>query len=170
MITAPKAFLNFRVYMNFFATVPPPLIIALGITLVDVAGEMDLSFPPTLALSIYIFANLFGNYQLSWLALAISVLAGANVGLVNGLIITMLGIPSLIAILALLFLWGDFVTIISGGIQLAIPTIYETPIHNFFVGRIEQFLPVQILWAILISIVIWLLLNRYKFGENLPFR
>ncbi|MGB1134167.1 MAG: ABC transporter permease, partial [bacterium] len=56
MITAPKAFLNFRVYMSFFATVPPPLIIALGITLVAVAGEMDLSFPSTVALSSYIFA------------------------------------------------------------------------------------------------------------------
>ena len=130
---------------------------------------MDLSFPSTVALSSYIFANLFENYQLSWLALAISILAGATVGLVNGLVITMLGIPSLIATLALLFLWGGFVTIISGGIQLAIPTIYETPIHNFFVGRIEQFFPIQILWAILISIVIWLLLNRHKFGENLLF-
>ena len=120
MITAPKAFLNFRVYMSFFATVPPPLIIALGITLVAVAGEMDLSFPSTVALSSYIFANLFENYQLSWLAFAISVLAGATVGLVNGLVITMLGIPSLIATLALLFLWGGFVTIISGGIDHSI--------------------------------------------------
>ena len=47
MLTAPRAFLNFRVYMSFFAIVPPPLIIALGIILVAVAGEMDLSFPST---------------------------------------------------------------------------------------------------------------------------
>ncbi len=44
------------------------------------------SFPSTVALSSYIFANLFENYQLSWLALAISILAGATVGLVNGLL------------------------------------------------------------------------------------
>ena len=169
MLTAPRAFLNFRVYMSFFATVPPPLIIALGITLVAVAGEMDLSFPSTVALSSYIFAYLFENFQLSWLAFVIAILAGATVGFVNGLVITMLGIPSLIATLALLFLWGGFVTIVSGGIQLAIPTIYETPIHNFLVGRFEQFFPVQILWAILISVIIWLLLNRHKFGENLLF-
>ena len=169
MITAPRVFLNFRIYMSFFATIPPPLIIALGITLVAVAGEMDLSFPSTVALSSYIFAYLFENFQLSWLALVIAVLAGTIVGLINGIVITMLGIPSLIATLALLFLWGGFVTIISGGIQLAIPKIYETPIHDFLVGRFEQFFPVQILWSILISITIWLLLNRHKFGENLLF-
>ena len=157
MLTAPRAFLNFRVYMSFFATVPPPLIIALGITLVAVAGEMDLSFPSTVALSSYIFAYLFDNFQLSWLAFMIAILAGATVGFVNGIVITMLGIPSLIATLALLFLWGGFVTIVSGGIQLAIPTIYETPIHNFLVGRFEQFFPVQILWAILISIIIFII-------------
>ena len=31
------------------ATVPPPMIIALGLTLVAVAGEIDLSFPAVVA-------------------------------------------------------------------------------------------------------------------------
>lgn len=91
---------------EFFCDRATTTEIALGITLIAVAGEMDLSFPSTVALSSYIFANLFENYQLLWLALAISVLAGATVSLVNRLIITMFDIPSLIATLALLFLWG----------------------------------------------------------------
>ena len=44
MITAPQVCLGYRVYMSVMATVPPPLIIGLGVTLVAVAGEMDLSF------------------------------------------------------------------------------------------------------------------------------
>src|SRR6185437_2226754 len=58
MIFAPRAFLGYRLYMSFMATVPPPMIIALGLTLVAVAGEMDLSFPSVVALSSYIFSAL----------------------------------------------------------------------------------------------------------------
>ena len=100
---------------------------------------MDLSFLSTVALSSCIFAYLFDDFQLSWLTFLIAILAGATVGFVNGIVITMLGILSLIATLALLFLWGGIVTIVSGGTQLEIPTIYEIPIHNFLVCRFEQF-------------------------------
>ena len=65
---------------------------------------MDLSFLSPVALSSCIFAYLFDDFQLSWLTFLIAILAGATVGFVNGIVITMLGILSLIATLALLFL------------------------------------------------------------------
>ena len=94
---APRAFLGYRLYMSFAASVPPPMIIALGLTLVVVAGEMDLSFPSIVAFSSYIFSMLFQTYGLTWPALAAALAAGTTLGLINGLIITQLGIPSLIA-------------------------------------------------------------------------
>ena len=45
MISAPRTFLGYRIYMAFLANVPPPIILALGLTFVVIAGEMDLSFP-----------------------------------------------------------------------------------------------------------------------------
>lgn len=169
MITAPQAFLGYRVYMSFMATVPPPLIIALGVTLVAVAGEMDLSFPSVVAAASYVFATLFQDWGMTWLALGAAVGVATGMGVVNGLIITLLGIPSLIATLAMLFLWGGLVTVVSGGIQLAIPGIYETTMHTLLVGRIGGIFPAQMVWALLLSAFIWLLLNRHRFGENLLF-
>lgn len=169
MIAAPQAFLGYRVYMSFMATVPPPLIIALGVTLVAVAGEMDLSFPSVVAAASYTFGILFQNYELTWLALLAALTVGAAMGFVNGLVVTLLGIPSLIATLAMLFLWGGLVTVISGGMQLAIPAIYETALHTVLVGRIGGVFPMQMVWAILISVLIWFVLNRHRFGENLLF-
>lgn len=127
MIAAPNVFLGYRVYMSFMATVPPPLIIALGVTLVAVAGEMDLSFPSVVAAASYVFGILFQQWELTWFAMILAVSVGATMGLINGMVITLLGIPSLIATLAMLFLWGGLVTVVSGGIQLAIPDIYGTP-------------------------------------------
>ncbi len=169
MIAAPQAFLGYRVYMSFMATVPPPLIIALGVTLVAVAGEMDLSFPSVVAAASYVFAMLFQDYGMTWLALGAAIGVATAMGLVNGLVITLLGIPSLIATLAMLFLWGGLVTVVSGGIQLAIPDIYGTAMHSVLVGRIGGVVPVQMIWALLLAGFIWLLLNRHRFGESLLF-
>jgi simple sugar transport system permease protein len=100
MITAPQAFLGYRLYMSFMATVLPPVIIALGVNLVAVAGEMDLSFPLVLAAASYVFGILFQQWDLTWLAMILAVSVGTTMGLINSMVITLLGIPSLIATLA----------------------------------------------------------------------
>lgn len=168
VITAPGAFTGYRIYMSFMATVPPPMIVALGLTLVVVAGEIDLSFPAVIAFASYVFCLLFKEYDLTFVAFGAAILAGVVMGLINGLVITKLGMPSLIATLAMLFVWGGFVTVVSGGISLAIPTVRGTAIHTIFAGRIGVF-PVQFLWAIGTALAVWFLLNRHRFGESLLF-
>lgn len=169
MITAPRAFMGYRVYMSFMASVPPPLIVALGLTLVATAGEMDLSFPSVIAFSSYVFSVLFQQYDMTWLALIAALATGTMMGFVNGLVVTKLGIPSMIATLAMMFLWGGLVTVVSNGISIAIPDIQGSLIHTIMVGRIGGVFPVQMLWAIAVSVVIWMILNRHRFGENILF-
>lgn len=168
MITAPRAFLGFRVYMSFMATVPPPMIIALGLTLVVVAGEMDLSFPSVIAMASFVFCTLYQNYELTWIAFIAAIAAGTLMGFINGLVVTKLGIPSLIATLAMLFLWGGLTTVVSNGMSLAIPQIEGDLIHTMLAGRIGV-VPIQFFWALAVAVLIWLVLNRHRFGENLLF-
>ena len=49
MIASPQVFLGWPIYLSFLTTVPPMLVLAIGLTLVVAAGEIDLSFPSTLA-------------------------------------------------------------------------------------------------------------------------
>jgi simple sugar transport system permease protein len=168
MFTAPRAFTGYRIYMSFLATVPPPMIIALGLTLVATAGEMDLSFPSIVAFSSYVFSILYQNYELTWLAFVAAMATGTVLGIANGLIVTQLGIPSLIATLATLFLWGGLVTVVSNGVSVAIPEIVNETIHAIFVGRIGVF-PVQILWAFGMVVLVWFILHRHRFGEAILF-
>ena len=168
MLTAPRAFMGYRVYMSFMANVPPPMIIALGLTLVVVAGEMDLSFPSIVAFASYVFCALYQSYDLTWLALVAALATGTVMGFVNGLVVTKLGIPSLIATLAMLFLWGGLVTVVSNGASLAIPEIEGEAIHAVFAGRLGVF-PVQFLWALAVGVLVWMILNRHRFGESLLF-
>jgi simple sugar transport system permease protein len=168
MIAAPQVFLGYRIYMSFLATVPPQLILALGLTLVIASGEIDLSFPSVIAFSGFLFAWAFKTYELTWLALLLALAGGALIGWVNGILIAVIGMPSIIATLATQFFWGGITTVLTGGLSYAIRTIDEYAIHQILVGRIGV-VPVQALWATAIAVALWFLLNRHRFGEHLLF-
>jgi simple sugar transport system permease protein len=168
MIAAPQVFLGYRIYMSFLATVPPQLILALGLTLVIASGEIDLSFPSVIAFSGFLFAWAFKTYELTWLALLLALAGGALIGWVNGVLVAVIGIPSIIATLATQFFWGGITTVLTGGLSYAIRTIDDFAIHTVLVGRIGV-VPVQALWATAIAVGLWFLLNRHRFGEHLLF-
>jgi simple sugar transport system permease protein len=103
MLAAPAVFTGYRIYMSFFQTVPPMLVVALGLTLVITAGEIDLSFPAVMALSGFVFTWIFKTYQAPVIGLLLAVLAGALVGYINGFLVARLRVPSIMATLATQF-------------------------------------------------------------------
>ena len=50
MYFSPQTFLHSRIYIAFMSTIPFATILALGLTLLIVAGELDLSFPAIMAI------------------------------------------------------------------------------------------------------------------------
>ena len=81
MVSAPRTFLGYRIYMAFLASVPPPIILALGLTFVVIAGEMDLSFPSIVAFASYVFSALFKFQDLTFVAMAVTLVLSAGLGL-----------------------------------------------------------------------------------------
>ena len=169
MMAAPKTFLNHYIYMSFLSTVPAPLILGLGLTLIIAAGEIDLSFPSVIAFAGFIFAYLFKNYEATWLALAAALAAGIFIGFMNGLIIVKIGMPSIIATLSTGFFWTGLTVVFSGGLSYNIAELENQFIYTFFVHRLGGMIPMQSLWALAIAIILWFILNRHSFGEHLLF-
>ncbi len=160
MITAPDVFLKYRIYMSFLQTVAPPLILALGLTFVITAGEMDLSFPATVAFSGFVFAwgyktfdDSLGRAWAAWLGVALALGAGGFVGLVNGIMVAKIGVPSIMATLAAQFFWNGVTVLLSGGLQGTLKGFYDyvqgqkgpedNIVHKIFVGRIYGIIPDQ---------------------------
>lgn len=168
IIAAPEVFLSLPIYMSFLTTVPPVLVLALGLTFVIAAGEIDLSFPSVIAFSGYVLAMLYRDHQLVWPAVLAAVAAGALIGLINGLIVAYVGVPSIITTLATEFFWGGITTVISGGTSYSLRTVQETSMWVVFVGKIGEF-PLQALWAIGLTILLWFIMNRHRFGEHVLF-
>jgi simple sugar transport system permease protein len=183
IITAPDVFLKYRIYMSFLQTVAPPLILALGLTFVITAGEIDLSFPAVVAFSGFVFAwgyRTFGQTWWSgWVGLILALIAGGVVGCINGLIVARIGVPSIMATLAAQFFWNGVTVLLVGGLSWNLKGIDNNLVHKLFVGRIYGVIPdqgrgrigvpSQALWALALAIVLWFILNRHKFGESIMF-
>lgn len=172
ILTAPKVFTSYRIYMSFLQTVPPVLVCALGLTFVITAGEIDLSFPAVVAASGFVFSWMFKTVQEPWAPWAGFVLAlavGALIGYVNGLLIARIGVPSIMATLAAQFFWYGVTVLLAGGLQSDIKEIRDHVIHTIFVGRLFEVVPIQALWALALAIFLWFILNRHQFGEAIMF-
>jgi simple sugar transport system permease protein len=168
MASAPNVFLHWPIYRSFLTTVPPVLLLALGLTLVIAAGEIDLSFPSVIAFSGYLLAVCFKDWGLPWLGVPLALLGGALVGWLNGFLVAIIGVPSIIATLATQFFWSGLTTGISGGISYSLRTADDSAVWSLFVGSLWG-LPVQALWAVAAAVLLWLILNRHRFGEHLLF-
>jgi ribose/xylose/arabinose/galactoside ABC-type transport system permease subunit len=60
IILAPKTFLAPRIYSAFMASIPFFAIMAIPLTIIVIAGEMDLSFPSIMAMGMVAFNFIHG--------------------------------------------------------------------------------------------------------------
>jgi len=177
IFAAPDVFTKPAIYLSFLETIPPLLIVGLGLTLVITAGEIDLSFPAVIAFAGFVFAWSYQNLDPSWgpwVGFVLALAAGALVGYINGLLVARIGVPSIMATLATQFFWYGVTILIAGGLSVALKEVQGTPIHNIFVGRLfkgDGFggIPVQALWGVALAVFLWFILNRHKFGEAVSF-
>ena len=167
ILLAPQTFLSPQIYLAFMSSIPFFAIMAMPLTLAVITGEMDLSFPSIMAIGTVAF--IFG-WQASgnvWLALAAGLATGFAVGLLNGLIVVYLGIPSLVVTIGTQFLWRGAVLLLTGGKGTTLIETRDTALYGLLVGKIGQYLPMQMVWLVIITICSWVLLNRHKFGAHI---
>ncbi len=170
IIAAPATFLKPDIYAAFMMTVPFFGVMALPLTLVVISGEMDLSIGSTMAVGVTAFVLVFRESNSVILSLIVCLLAGFLVGILNGLIVVKIGLPSLIATVGTQFFWRGVVLVIGdatmhgGGASLV--AARGTPVREALVGRLGGYLPMQMIWMVLVGIAMWILLNRHKFGAH----
>jgi simple sugar transport system permease protein len=173
MILSPKVFFRPFIYMSFLQTVPPQLVLALGLTLVITAGEIDLSFSAVIAFSGFLFTFVYKSFGQTdvgaWIAMCAALGGGALVGFVNGILIAKLKVPSIMVTLAAQFFWNGLTLRLCEGLSLNIKAIRGSFIHNLFVGRLFGLIPAQAVWGLVLAVFLWFILNRHRFGESIMF-
>ena len=166
IVGAPETFLSPTIYAAYMSTIPFFAVIALPLTLIVIAGEMDLSFPSIMGVGMVAFVNIWAVTDSVALAFVASLVAGFLVGLLNGAIVVKLGIPSLVTTLGTQFFWKGFVLVVTNAGGVSLVPLKETVLRQALVGRVAGYVPAQMIWTVVVAIVVWILLNRHKFGAH----
>jgi simple sugar transport system permease protein len=163
------AFSSFPLYNAFMSTMPFFGIIALSMTFVITLGEIDISFPSIVGISSYFFAWLLDHQYGFWPAFVVCIATGAFAGLINGLMVTKIGIPSIVATIGMMFFWRGSVNVLAQGKGAAIVSANETWHHTLFAGRLFGMIPAQFIWFVAIAILLGLIYRYHRFGNHVHF-
>jgi len=170
MIRNPRVFFSSTIYRAFMSSIPFSAIIALSLTFVVINGEIDLSFPSVMGFGGWVFASIYLATGNIYLGFFISLIAGACMGAANGLLVTKIGIPSLVATIATSFFWRGVLMVLAAGKGIPLVAAKETALFNILVGRIPWGrIPMQTIWTIVIAVFLWFLLNRHRFGVHVSY-
>lgn len=161
MVGASQTWLHFDIYSSLMSTVPLTGIVALTLTLVVVAREIDLSFGSVMAVGTWVFMSVHQPE----LGLVAGLAAGLGAGLLNGLIVVRFGVPSLVATIGTWFFWGGIVVYGTGG-NGAGTDFAGGFVTQLLTGRIGGYVPAEFPWMLGIAVVLWFVLNRSRFGAH----
>ena len=170
-IGANNVFTRFPIYRAFMKSMPFFGIIAISATFVVTLGEIDLSFPSIVGITSLTFGMLLtatnGNF---FIAFSLSAALGMFAGLINGLLVTKIGIPSIVATIGTLFFWRGLVNVVAQGSGIAIVDVAEnTWPHTLFVEKIFGYIPAQFVWFVVLTILMQWIYRYHKFGSHLHF-
>jgi ribose transport system permease protein len=162
---SPRAFptvLNFTNVLNQTSLV---MIIAGGLTVAVLVGELDLSIGFAASLhGVLVTGLIVANGLPIPLAVTIILAAGALVGLVNGLIVTKMKVNSVIATLGV----GTVLTGLSFAYSSGVPIVSGVP-EDFLqisLGRWVFGIPNNILLMALVLGGLWVLIERTAIGQE----
>jgi len=140
-------------------------VIALGLTFTLVTGEFDLSIGNTASLAGVVACTLMVEQDMSIpLAILAAVAVGVVIGLLNGLVVTVLGVNALVATLGV----GMVAVGVNYAIASGMPVSLSEP-DTFLEISLGRFLgiPYPVYIMVGLAILAWLLLNRTVLGQSM---
>ena len=155
-------FLSARNLANISAQISVTTILAFGETLLIIGGMLDLSCGSVLAfaglMAVYFF-KLTGSLPL---AFGIGLIFGMTWNLVNGVLVRYFKAPPFIATLAILTMARGTALLFTKG-----RNIYQIGDFVWFGQGMVGFIPVPVIFMVLIGILTWYILNHTSFGRSL---
>ncbi len=159
------AFNSFANIQNALYTIPIEVgIPALGVGVLMIAGEFDLSVGINYIFSSIVAAQLATNGLNVWLAALIGLLIGTGIGLLNGLITLRLRIPSFITTLGTSFFWLAATFFVHGASS---QPFAPDPVFASLTAGSVGVIPATFLWWAVLALAFWGLLERNRIGNHI---
>ncbi|WP_244490128.1 ABC transporter permease [Rhizobium sp. Root483D2] len=163
MTTLSPVFATMRNIENVLQSATIIAVVAIGQTFVILVSGIDLSVASVLVLSSVLSVGLvqFQGFPPE-IAIIAALFAGLGVGMINGLAVTKLRIPPLIATLATMTIARGFAYIYSGGTNIApVPKIFVELQASRIFG-----IPGVIVLTLVLAAIAQVVLSRTRFGRS----
>lgn len=183
-ITRLKNFYTIVNIQTMAAQFPEFGLMALGGMLCMITGGIDLSSVGVANLTSILMAmfmksrtneagEMAGGYIV--LVFLIAMLMGAFCGGVNGILISKIKIPPILATLGInQLLTGVSMVVTNGKAVNSLPMIYSETINNKIIkiipgkrGTMQGLIPVQLIFFVVVFLLVWFLLSRTSYGKKL---
>ena len=145
-------------------SIPQLGIPALGVGVLMIAGEFDLSVGSNFIFSSILMAQLNGYGLSVWLAALIGLVIGTGIGLLNGVITLRLKIPSFITTLGTMLIWSAATLFVHGASS---QPFSPSPGFNALTAGTLGVFPAAFLWFVALAIAFWGLLQRNRIGNHI---
>lgn len=155
-------FLDINYILRSFTLYSELAIVALVLTMVIIAGEIDLSPAANMALSACVFAWAQASGVPVPLAIIIGLGAGLLMGLVNAVMVIRLQLPSIIVTIGTLTLYRGLAQVLAGDKSIRVP--------EWFIGVDKIMIlgvPLPVVLFIALAIVLGIVLGGTIFGRNI---
>jgi rhamnose transport system permease protein len=153
---------NFSLMVESFVEIA---IMSLSMTLIIIAGEIDLSVASVLGLASVMMGVTWRAGIPLWLDIVIALLVGALAGLFNGVLVTRLGLPSLVVTLGTLALYRGLAYVILGSEAVSnFPSSYT----SFGIGDVPgTLIPWTFVVFVILALLFLLILHRSWIGRQI---
>jgi D-xylose transport system permease protein len=143
-------FLTASNFVNLIVQTAPYAVIAMGVTFALLLGEIDLSIGFVSGVGGVLVALLLtpdGNELPTAVAIFLALAAGIGIGVLHGLIITKVGVPSFVVTLAGLLAWNGVVLLLIGSRGTVILQ------NDFVIGLANDFMAPGLAWILMVLCV-----------------
>ena len=164
-LAKPSSFATWNNYRSILNNDAVVVLIALGAMIPLIVGEFDLSVAGVLGVAQALVTGLCALQGLPpALAVLLSVLAGAVLGLINGLVIVKLKINAFVTTLASSTVMGGLVIWYTGGspIYQGVPKSLTRMARSSVAG-----IPLPVIYVVAVAAVLWFVLGRLPIGRRL---
>ena len=155
-------FLDIHYILKSFTLSAEFAIVALVLTMVIIAGEIDLSPASNMALSACLFAYTLQAGAPVPLAIGVGLVAGLAMGALNAFMIIGLQLPSIIVTIGTLTLYRGLAQVIAGDKSIRVPESFTGVDTALILG-----VPVPVLIFIVLSIALGVVLGATIFGRQI---
>lgn len=155
-------FLDINYILSSFTLYAEFSIVALVLTMVIIAGEIDLSPAANMALSACLFAWTYQATQSMPLAIAVGLGAGLAMGAFNAMLVIGLQLPSIIVTIGTLTLYRGLAQIIAGDQSIRLPDYFIGINNDLWLG-----VPVPVILFVVVTIALAFFLGATIWGRQI---